>query len=101
MRAVIQRVSESNVKIDNKIIGAIDIGFMILIGIENEDTIEDIKWLVTKIFKLRIFSDCDDRMNLNINEVDGSFLVISQFTLHASTKKGNRPSFIKAARPEI
>ena len=101
MRTVIQRVSESSVRVDDKIVGAIDKGLMILLGIEQEDNTDDIEWLVAKITKLRIFSDDDEKMNLNINDVGGAFLVISQFTLHASTKKGNRPSFIKAARPEI
>ena len=101
MRTVIQRVSESSVKVDDKIVGAIDNGLMILLGIEQEDNANDIEWLVGKIIKLRIFSDDDDKMNLNTSDVGGAFLVISQFTLHASTKKGNRPSFIKAARPEF
>ena len=100
MRAVIQRVSESRVTIDDKIVGAINQGYMILLGIEHEDQDEDIEWLVQKIFKLRVFSDDEGKMNLSIADVKGSFLVISQFTLHASTKKGNRPSYIKAARPD-
>ncbi len=100
MRAVIQRVSESNVTIDGNIIGKIGRGYMILLGIEIEDTDEDIEWLVKKIFKLRVFSDDAGKMNLSIADVNGSFLVISQFTLHASIKKGNRPSYIKAARPD-
>ena len=100
MRAVIQRVSESSVTIDSKVVGKIGIGFMILLGIEHEDNEEDIEWLVQKISKLRVFSDEEGKMNLSISDVNGSFLVISQFTLHASTKKGNRPSYIKAARPE-
>ena len=100
MRAVIQRVSESSVKIDGEVVGRINMGYMILLGIEHEDTEEDIEWLVQKIYKLRVFSDDDGKMNLSIADVVGSFLVISQFTLHASTKKGNRPSYIKAARPE-
>ena len=100
MRVVIQRVSESSVSIDGEIVGSIQKGFMILLGIENEDSIDDIEWLVGKISKLRIFSDEEGKMNLSIADIGGSFLVISQFTLHASTKKGNRPSYIKAARPE-
>ena len=100
MRAVVQRVSKSHVKIDNKICGEIGIGYMILLGIETEDDESDIEWLVNKIVKLRVFSDDDGKMNLSITDVDGAFLVVSQFTLHASTKKGNRPSYIKAARPE-
>jgi D-tyrosyl-tRNA(Tyr) deacylase len=100
MRTVIQRVKESSVKIDGKVVGEIGAGIMILLGIETADTTEDIDWLVGKIEKLRIFSDEDGKMNLSIKDTEGSFLVISQFTLHASTKKGNRPSYIKAARPE-
>ena len=100
MRAVIQRVSESSVTIDKKIYGKSGIGFMILLGIEVEDNEEDINWFVNKIVKLRVFSDGEGKMNLSIQDVKGSFLVISQFTLHASTRKGNKPSYIKAARPE-
>ncbi len=101
MRAVIQRVSEANVTIDGIVNGRIDLGLLILLGIEEIDTLEDIDWLVRKISAMRIFSDKEDKMNLSIKDVNGSFLVISQFTLHASTKKGNRPSFIKAAKPSI
>ena len=101
MRAVIQRVSEDNVTIDGIVNGRIDLGLLILLGIEEIDTLEDIDWLVRKISAMRIFSDKEDKMNLSIKDVNGSFLVISQFTLHASTKKGNRPSFIKAAKPSI
>jgi D-tyrosyl-tRNA(Tyr) deacylase len=101
MRAVIQRVSEANVKIAGNINGSIGQGYLILLGIEDADTKEEIAWLVRKIVNLRIFSDAENKMNLSIKDVDGSFLVISQFTLHASTKKGNRPSYIKAARPEV
>lgn len=101
MRAVIQRVSEANVTIDGIVNGRIDLGLLILLGIEEMDTLEDIDWLVRKISAMRIFSDKEDKMNLSIKDVNGSFLVISQFTLHASTKKGNRPSFIKAAKPSI
>lgn len=100
MRAVIQRVTEANVTIDKKVNGAIGLGLLVLLGIEDIDTQDDINWLVRKISGMRIFSDAEDKMNLSITDVKGSFLVISQFTLHASTKKGNRPSFIKAARPE-
>lgn len=99
MRAVIQRVSEASVTIEGKINGEINLGLLVLLGIEEIDTQEDINWLVRKISNMRIFSDQEDKMNLSIQDVNGSFLVISQFTLHASTKKGNRPSFIKAARP--
>jgi D-tyrosyl-tRNA(Tyr) deacylase len=100
MRVVLQRVSEACVKIDGKVHGAIEKGILILLGIEQEDKFEDILWLTQKITQLRIFSDSEGKMNLSVTDVNGSFLVISQFTLHASTKKGNRPSYIKAARPE-
>lgn len=100
MRVVIQRVTEASVTIDQKINGEIELGLLVLLGIEETDSQEDIDWLVRKITAMRIFSDENDKMNLSIMDVKGSFLVISQFTLHASTKKGNRPSFIKAARPE-
>lgn len=100
MRAVIQRVSEASVTIDSKTNGTIGKGFLVLLGIEHEDQKEDIAWLVKKITGLRVFSDKEGKMNLSIEDIQGEFLVVSQFTLHASTKKGNRPSFIKAARPE-
>ena len=101
MRVLIQRVSEANVKVDNKIKGAIDKGMLILLGIEETDDQRDIDYLCNKLKGLRIFNDADGKMNLSYKEVGGTFLVISQFTLQASTKKGNRPSYIKAARPEI
>lgn len=101
MRVVIQRVQEASVRIEGQIKGKIDRGYMILLGIEGSDSIEDIDWLIKKIVSLRIFSDPEGKMNLNITSVGGSILLISQFTLHASTKKGNRPSFIKAAPPKI
>lgn len=101
MRIVIQRVSEASVTIDEKINGKIGIGLMVLLGIEAEDTQEDIDWLVGKIARLRIFSDSDDKMNLSLSDVGGDVLLISQFTLHASTKKGNRPSYIRSAPPNI
>lgn len=85
--------------VDNKIVGQINYGFLILLGIEAGDTKDDIDWLVNKCVNMRVFSDEEDKMNLSIKDIGGSFLVVSQFTLHASTKKGNRPSFIKAARP--
>jgi D-tyrosyl-tRNA(Tyr) deacylase len=100
MKAVIQRVSQASVTIDGNVKGAIHTGLLILLGIENADTEEDIDWLANKIAALRIFSDENGLMNLSVKEVDGQLLVVSQFTLHASTKKGNRPSFITAARPE-
>jgi len=100
MRVVIQRVSEASVIINGAVKSAIEKGYMILLGIEEADGIEDIDWLCKKITGLRVFSDADGKMNLDIKEVNGSVLVISQFTLYAQTKKGNRPSYIKAARPE-
>jgi D-tyrosyl-tRNA(Tyr) deacylase len=101
MRAVIQRVTEARVSIQNKIHSQIGKGLLILLGIEASDTPADIIWLVQKITAMRIFGDENDKMNLSIQNVNGEFMVISQFTLHASTKKGNRPSFMHAARPEI
>lgn len=100
MRVVIQRVTEASVEVDDQVIGAIQKGLLILLGIEDEDSEEDVQWLCSKIAQMRIFSDEDDKMNLDIKQVNGDVLVVSQFTLHASTKKGNRPSFIKAARPD-
>jgi len=100
MRIVAQRVSRASVTIEGKVKSAIGLGMMVLLGIEEADNEEDIEWLCGKLSKLRIFSDENDAMNLDINQVEGSFLVVSQFTLHAMTKKGNRPSFIRAARPE-
>ena len=100
MIAVIQRVSEASVTIDNKIKGKIDNGFLVLLGITHADTKEDIEWLGRKIIGMRIFSDQEGKMNLDLASINGNILLISQFTLHASTKKGNRPSFIEAARPE-
>jgi len=100
MKAIIQRVSESSVTIQGKITSSIGYGMMVLIGIEDADNIDDIKWLSNKIVNLRIFEDTSNVMNLSILDTKGEILVISQFTLHASTKKGNRPSYIKAAKPE-
>ena len=101
MRVVLQRVSEASVSIDGEVNGEIGNGLLILIGIEEADTKEDISWLCNKILKMRIFNDEAGVMNCSLQEVDGEVLVISQFTLHASTKKGNRPSYIKAAKPDI
>jgi len=101
MRIVAQRVTHASVTIEGKVKSEIDLGMLILLGIEEADTQEDVDWLCQKLTKLRIFSDENDSMNLDINQVGGSFLVVSQFTLHALTKKGNRPSFIRAARPEV
>ena len=100
MRVVIQRVLSAAVTIDKNIYSSIDDGLLILLGIESSDADEDIEWLVNKIISLRIFNDEGGKMNLSVNDVGGEYLVISQFTLHASTKKGNRPSYIKSARPE-
>lgn len=100
MRAVIQRVSEASVRIDGAVKGTIQTGFLILLGIEETDAAEDIEWLSGKIVRLRIFPDENGLMNRSIQEVEGDILLISQFTLFASTKKGNRPSYIRAARPE-
>lgn len=101
MRAVIQRVSEASVAVDQKIKGEIAEGLLIFLGIVPEDTSEDLEWLSKKIVNLRIFDDNRGVMNLSLKEQNGAALVISQFTLHAQTKKGNRPSYIKAARPDI
>ena len=101
MKAVIQRVSSAEVAISKKVVGKIAQGYMILIGVEEQDELTDVKWLATKISKLRLFDDSDGKMNLDIKDVKGNVLVISQFTLHAKTKKGNRPSYIKAANPEL
>jgi|TARA_B110000196_G_scaffold58781_1_gene48772 D-tyrosyl-tRNA(Tyr) deacylase len=100
MRAVIQRVSQSSVKVNGKTLGQTSLGLVILLGIEEVDNRIDVEWLAKKVIGLRIFSDEQGKMNLNIEAAGGELLVISQFTLHASTKKGTRPSFIKAARPE-
>ncbi len=101
MRLVLQRVSQASVTVEGSITGQIGAGLMILVGIEHEDTIDDASWLVQKVTQMRIFSDTEDKMNLSVKDIGGELLVVSQFTLHASTKKGNRPSFIRAARPEI
>jgi D-tyrosyl-tRNA(Tyr) deacylase len=101
MRTVIQRVSEASVTIEGAVKGAIGPGLLILLGIETDDDAGDIDWLCRKISQLRIFSDAEGLMNRSIQDIGGAFLVVSQFTLHASTKKGNRPSYIRAARPEV
>ncbi|MEJ6582809.1 MAG: D-aminoacyl-tRNA deacylase [Crocinitomicaceae bacterium] len=100
MRILVQRTTEASVIIKAEIHGEINRGMVVLLGIETEDTKEDADWLIQKICGLRIFSDDEGKMNLSSQDINGAFLVISQFTLHASTKKGNRPSYIKAARPE-
>ncbi|MEM9141548.1 MAG: D-aminoacyl-tRNA deacylase [Bacteroidota bacterium] len=101
MRAVIQRVSESRVWVDGKTVSEISMGLLIFLGIEDADTREDIQWLSRKIVNLRIFNDQDGVMNRSLMDIGGDALVVSQFTLHAATKKGNRPSYIKAAKPEV
>ena len=100
MKVVIQRVSQATVKVSDKIISEIKLGFLILLGVEKSDSKEDIDWLVNKISNLRVFSDNELKMNLSIKDIKGEIIVVSQFTLHAKTKKGNRPSYIKAANPE-
>ncbi len=101
MRIVIQRVSEASVEIEQKIVAQIHQGLLVLVGIEEEDNLEDSNWLVSKIVNLRIFADENDVMNLSVKDIDGEIIAVSQFTLHALTKKGNRPSYIKAAKPDI
>jgi len=101
VRAVIQRVLRANVRVEDKLISEIEAGLLILLGIENEDTNEDIEWLSRKITNLRIFNDAEGVMNISLLESKGDAIVVSQFTLQASTKKGNRPSYLKAAKPEI
>ena len=101
MKVVIQRVSSSSVEINSKTVAQIQKGLLILVGIEDEDNHEDINWLTSKIINLRIFNDENNVMNLSVKDIDGEIIIVSQFTLHASTKKGNRPSYIKASKPEI
>ena len=101
MKVVIQRVSQASVTIDSKIVAEIQKGLLVLVGIEDIDTQEDILWLTSKIANLRIFEDENGMMNLSVKDINGDIIVVSQFTLQASTKKGNRPSYIKAAKPEI
>jgi D-tyrosyl-tRNA(Tyr) deacylase len=100
MRLVLQRVSSASVTVDDTITGQIGAGLLILAGIEHDDTADDLGWLVSKVTQMRIFADAEGKMNLSVKDSGGDLLVVSQFTLHASTKKGNRPSFIRAARPE-
>ena len=100
MRLVIQRVLESSVKVDGNVVGAIGAGFMVLCGVQEGDTLEDVKYCVEKTAGLRIFEDADDKMNLSVQDVGGSILAVSQFTLLGDARKGKRPSFIAAARPE-
>lgn len=101
MRVVIQRVSEASVKVEGNITGAIKKGLLVLVGIEDADTDEDIEWISSKIVNLRIFDDTSGVMNLSVKDIDGEVLLVSQFTLHAATKKGNRPSYIKASKPDV
>ncbi len=101
MRAVIQRTREASVAVNDQITGRISLGLLVLLGIEHADTEEDGAWLAGKIAQMRIFSDLDGKMNHSVQDVTGGVLVVSQFTLHASTRKGNRPSFIRAAKPEV
>lgn len=101
MRAVIQRVSEASVTIEGKVHGRIGQGLLVLLGIEDADTLEDVQWLSSKIVQLRVFDDENKVPNISVKDIVGEILLISQFTLHASTKKGNRPSYIRAAKPEI
>lgn len=101
MKVVIQRVAEASVTVDHAVVAKIQKGLLVLVGIEDADNQEDIEWLAGKIVNLRIFGDENDVMNLSVKEVNGEIIVVSQFTLHALTKKGNRPSYIKASKPEI
>ena len=101
MRVVIQRVLEASVAVDEKVVGSIQNGLLVLLGIEDADTIEDINWLSAKIVGLRLFDDQDGVMNVSVKDIGGDILLVSQFTLMASTKKGNRPSYIKASKPPV
>ena len=101
MRTVIQRVTNASVTVESKEVAEIQKGLLVFVGIEEADSQEDLDWLVTKITQLRIFNDENEVMNLSVQDIDGDVLVVSQFTLHAATKKGNRPSYIKAAKPDI
>lgn len=101
MRTVLQRVSRASVTVDGKIVSSIENGLLLLLGIMNDDGLEDIQWLVRKVINLRIFNDEEGVMNKSIIDVGGDIIVVSQFTLHAAVKKGNRPSYIKAAKPDI
>lgn len=100
MKVVVQRVKSASVTVGNEIIGAINKGLLLLVGVHQDDTEEQLKWMCEKILKLRIFEDEEDKMNLSVSDVEGEILVVSQFTLYGNAKKGTRPSFIEAARPE-
>lgn len=101
MRTVVQRVSHAAVHVDGQCVGSIDRGVLVLLGIHVSDTLEQVSWMAQKVAKLRIFEDVDGKMNLSVNDVSGQILVVSQFTLYGDARKGNRPSFIDAARPEL
>lgn len=101
MRAVIQRVTQASVKVDGIVTGSIGRGLLVLVGIEDADEMADMEWLAAKLVNMRIFNDADGVMNVSVQDVQGDILLVSQFTLHASTKKGNRPSYIRAAKPEV
>lgn len=101
MRIIIQRVSEASVTVEQQVVGQIAQGMLVLVGVEDADTQEDIDWLVNKAVNLRIFNDAEGVMNTSLKDIQGEALLVSQFTLHASTKKGNRPSYIRAAKPDI
>lgn len=101
MRMIIQRVTKASVTVEEKVIGQIGVGLLVLVGIENEDTVEDILWLSNKVVNMRIFNDDNGVMNKSVAEQEGEVLLVSQFTLHASTKKGNRPSYIRASKPDF
>ena len=101
MRTVLQRVSKASVTVDGKVISSIGNGLLVLLGIEDADNKDDIDWLTNKVLNLRIFNDGDGVMNRSVMDIDGNIIVVSQFTLHAQTKKGNRPSYIKAAKPDV
>ena len=101
MKAVLQRVSTASVTVDNNVVGSIQAGLLVFLGIEDADTKDDIEWLSNKITNLRVFDDAQKVPNLSVKEINGEILLVSQFTLHASTKKGNRPSYIKASKPDI
>lgn len=100
MKVVVQRVSSASVKVGNEITGVIKKGLLLLVGIHQDDTLEQLKWMCDKILKLRVFEDEDDKMNLSVTDIEGEILVVSQFTLYGNVKKGTRPSYIEAARPE-
>ena len=101
MRAVVQRVTRASVSVDDALVGKIEVGLLVLVGIEDADHFEDVQWLSAKLTQLRVFADNQGVMNLSLKDISGELLLVSQFTLHASTKKGNRPSYIKASKPEV